>query len=525
MARWLAVGLSSLFATADGAQLLESGAVERVQRGAVHCERGFAPPALVSDLRADMDALAHAGLFSAAGSGGRSGYEDTLRSAEYCDPVGRLERSLGDFEAFFCLWERLDAVRQHLAMEMGCPFLPEMELHYVRYPPGGFFGRHVDDYESSTTAAQPAGQVDAAGQGGRRAVSFICYLTPPDAPWQEADGGQLRAFRVASDQNDEDGEEVWDDFSPDSGALVLFDSCRVEHEVLPTTKTRDCLIGWFHVTQSTPLSALRGGWIPSSAIHTSADVVTSRPPADATMRSLRCVNAGGPIVSRADTSRSLRGLRCPNELVLRRASSLLMEDKSQPLTSESAAEMLEMTFVHACMALASGDVTTLKLFIAAAVGACRLGVSHPELIRILGECTSNTANRPLMPEELELRHTWISLVYLTLQIVEGKEEGASHPGQTVSTAERKELLPFTEAVVLRVGEGATLQSLSIEDIAPTPIDEPRTPMQTAILKQNMRLVFLTLMVLQEEAEAAGKTVARPFIPGTGPKRGDGLSAW
>mmetsp|Transcript_1321 Transcript_1321/g.3473 ORF Transcript_1321/g.3473 Transcript_1321/m.3473 type:complete len:178 (-) Transcript_1321:80-613(-) len=177
------------------------------------------------------------------------------------------------------------------------------------------------------------------------------------------------------------------------------------------------------------------------------------------------------------------------------------------------------------MALASGDVTTLKLFIAAAVGACRLGVSHPELIRILGECTSNTANRPLMPEELELRHTWISLVYLTLQIVEGKEEGASHPGQTVSTAERKELLPFTEAVVLRVGEGATLQSLSIEDIAPTPIDEPRTPMQTAILKQNMRLVFLTLMVLQEEAEAAGKTVARPFIPGTGPKRGDGLSAW
>ena len=38
-----------------------------------------------------------------------------MRSATYCDPVARPDRSIGDWEAFVCLWERLDMVREELA--------------------------------------------------------------------------------------------------------------------------------------------------------------------------------------------------------------------------------------------------------------------------------------------------------------------------------------------------------------------------------------------------------------------------
>jgi len=77
----------------------------------------------------------------------------------------------------------------------------------------------------------------------------------------------------------------------------------------------------------------------------------------------------------------------------------------------------------------------------------------------------------------------------------------------------------------RVGEGKTLPEISLDEIAPAGDGEMRSAMRTAVLSQSMRLVYLTFKVLEEEEEAAGKKVARPFIPGTGPKRGDGMPAW
>ena len=135
-----------------------------------------------------------------------------------------------------------------------------------------------------------------------------------------------------------------------------------------------------------------------------------------------------------------------------------------------------------------------------------------------------------------MRETWAALVYLALEIAEplgtegeepadGEAAGAVHPGQTVGEARRAEYVPFAQAVAGRVREGASLQELSLDGIAPAPAGEARTAMRTAVLSQSMRLVYLTFKVLEEEEEAAGKKVARPFIPGTGPKRGDGQPAW
>ena len=69
-----------------------------------------------------------------------------------------------------------------------------------------------------------------------RCVSFICYLNEAEPAWSVADGGQLRVYARA-------GAE---EYLPTSGGLALFDSTRLEHEVLPTSRDRTCLIGWFH---------------------------------------------------------------------------------------------------------------------------------------------------------------------------------------------------------------------------------------------------------------------------------------
>ena len=204
-------------------QVLSEGAAGTITGGGVHCERSFAPDRLVEDLRRDIEACAEAGLFAAAGSGGRDAADDTMRSAEYCDPIAR-DRSIGLFDAFFALWERLDMVRQELEEAMGTQLLPEMEIHYVRYLGGGFYERHLDDYR------------DSSDRSSRRAVSFICYLNEPSEPWAASDGGMLRAWV--------DDAEL--EILPEAGSLVLFDSCVVEHEVATTHRERRCLIGWWH---------------------------------------------------------------------------------------------------------------------------------------------------------------------------------------------------------------------------------------------------------------------------------------
>jgi hypothetical protein len=244
----IVVRFALLFAILVGqaaARVLGEGAAGKIQSGLAYVETGFVPPLLADHLRSDAHALAKAGLFVEAGSGGRAGAEDTMRSALTCDPIDR-SRMLGRWDAFFALWERLDLVRLELEADLGVALLPEMEISYVRYPAGGFYQRHVDDDEA---AAHPA--------GSQRRVSFVCSLV--DAEWSAADGGALRCFT-------EGGTGGAYDLLPCEGALVLFDSCRVEHEVLPTKRERLVVVGWWH----TPCDA-----VPTIASADNANAVAS----------------------------------------------------------------------------------------------------------------------------------------------------------------------------------------------------------------------------------------------------------
>ena len=56
----------------------------------------------------------------------------------------------------------------------------------------------------------------------------------------------MRRFR---DGNVTEGDEADGavDYLPHAGSLVLFHSCKLEHEVTPTSRERTCLIGWWLV--------------------------------------------------------------------------------------------------------------------------------------------------------------------------------------------------------------------------------------------------------------------------------------
>ena len=116
-------------------------------------------------------------------------------------------------------WEALDALRLALnrSLQLG---LFSVEAHYALYPPGAAYQRHLDRFRAS---GEP---------GDVRVISFALYL---NHDWTPADGGVLRIY---------DGKRVRD-VLPVASTLACFLSERFEHEVLPATRQRLSLTGWF----------------------------------------------------------------------------------------------------------------------------------------------------------------------------------------------------------------------------------------------------------------------------------------
>jgi SM-20-related protein len=116
------------------------------------------------------------------------------------------------------VWRTVDALRLALnrSLQLG---LFSFEAHYALYPAGAAYGRHADRFSRNA-------------ESDVRVVSCAMYL---NAQWTPDDGGALRIY---------DGEYVRD-VLPVAGTLVCFLSDRFEHEVLPATRERLSLTGWF----------------------------------------------------------------------------------------------------------------------------------------------------------------------------------------------------------------------------------------------------------------------------------------
>lgn len=112
-------------------------------------------------------------------------------------------------------WHSLQALRKALNRQLLLG-LETLEAHYALYPPGTGYARHRDRFRDD----------DA------RVLSSVLYL---NRAWHPGDGGALRLHLP-------DGAH---DIAPIGGTLVLFLSADIEHEVLPATRERLSVAGWF----------------------------------------------------------------------------------------------------------------------------------------------------------------------------------------------------------------------------------------------------------------------------------------
>lgn len=179
---------------------------------------GFLPDDLVRKLAQETESLHQSGLLHPAATG--QGQQREIRAGLRGDDIAWLdEQAASPAQGEFLT--RMEALRLAANRELQLGLF-DLEAHFARYPAGARYRKHLDVFQ----------------QDSRRALSVICYL---NSAWREADGGQLRLY---ADENGA-GEAASVDIFPEGGTLVLFFSQRFPHEVLPATRIRLSLTGWF----------------------------------------------------------------------------------------------------------------------------------------------------------------------------------------------------------------------------------------------------------------------------------------
>ncbi|KAG7344040.1 hypothetical protein IV203_022048 [Nitzschia inconspicua] len=184
-------------------------------------------------------------------------------------------------------------------------------------------------------------------------------------------------------------------------------------------------------------------------------------------------------------------------------------------TPTGIAELMEVSFVKACMQLASGYVDVLKMFIAASIAAYENGFSLSTIQNELIKCPIQTANRPLMVEEERLRFNWLCIIYLTLSLMRQPTKGElgvmldSVPYEVRDDYEEiisnVALAYATEECIPSV-EGLLLQHRGTLDYM--------SAMEKAVISQSLRVAVLTPIVLQDsEAVLVEDDPPKPPIKG------------
>lgn len=173
----------------------------------------FLPPDAVAPLREHAEAAFAQARMRPAGIGRADGriHDAAVRG----DATLWLDDDMADLPERRFL-ATLESVRlaANAALFLG---LFDFEGHYARYPEGASYARHRDRFRDDDT----------------RVLSCVLYL---NEGWRREDGGALRLYV-------EGGRAI--DVRPDGGTLVAFLSGRFDHEVLPASRPRLALTGWF----------------------------------------------------------------------------------------------------------------------------------------------------------------------------------------------------------------------------------------------------------------------------------------
>jgi hypothetical protein len=158
----------------------------------------------------------------------------------------------------------------------------------------------------------------------------------------------------------------------------------------------------------------------------------------------------------------------------------------------SPAKALETTFRKAWIVLYTQGVSpeylrALRQFTQTASETYGLGFTLPALnLELLAMQTSTgdaalDAILTLDDQEIRIRRHWLHLIYLTLDRVTGQA--------LVEEPDLQELAQLVEGVYVAYEQGHTLDTLKLELRLDTPT---RSPEESSILSQWMRLIFLTL---------------------------------
>lgn len=200
----------------DGvAQICEHVAEQVVQQG--WCAYpNFLDPITVQQLRDQAMQDWQAGGFRHAGVGRGEDFEIKREvrsdSVQWLDP----DNCTTPFQKYFTALESLRlALNQH--MYLG---LFDYEAHMAIYPPGSFYQKHLDQFRGTSL----------------RTVTTTFYL---NQDWCAENGGQLRLY------HDTDDPTNFTDILPQAGTLVAFLSAEYFHEVLPASRERLSITGWF----------------------------------------------------------------------------------------------------------------------------------------------------------------------------------------------------------------------------------------------------------------------------------------
>ena len=172
----------------------------------------FLPEDLTIALALECAALAAAGELTLAGVG--RGAAQSVRPGIRGDQIQWLEA--GQSHACDRYLQIMESLR--VALNRGLFLgLDEYESHFAFYAPGASYLKHVDRFRDDDS----------------RTVSVVLYLNPA---WLPEHGGALRLHPQ--------GRRT-EDIAPLGSRLVLFLSADMLHEVLPATRDRLSLAGWF----------------------------------------------------------------------------------------------------------------------------------------------------------------------------------------------------------------------------------------------------------------------------------------
>lgn len=136
-----------------------------------------------------------------------------------------------------CVFDLLEQLGTQLQGALGCGTLLTPRLGMVAvYDGKQGYVRHLDNERHRTTG-------QASGYRNFRVLTAIAYLNEPG--WSEADGGQLRCYAPRGGSAIPSDEGVSLEVLPRGGSVVVFPSCSVPHEVLPSRKPRLAATLWF----------------------------------------------------------------------------------------------------------------------------------------------------------------------------------------------------------------------------------------------------------------------------------------